>query len=255
MVEAVMSQRTIYEAGHNRSLGWPMMLADMGLLLMAFFALMVAQSNHPASAARVAPTDTVAEVNVPKDAESLLAHLRDKRIPFEPLDLTTPNDLPDEDARMAPVQVAIVPKDAVEDLRLALIDHIPTRNFSVERAGDSVVVSLGAVGNFAAGSADLDMSAQRSIQLIADVIGDVKSEIAIEGHADSSPIVSARYKDNWELAGARAVAVLRELSRSPHLAASSLRAVSFGDRRPAIVSADPKERERNRRVEIRIRPI
>lgn len=231
------------------------MLADMGLLLMAFFALMVAQSQNPASAARVAPAEAVADINVPKDAESLLAHLRDKRVPFEPLDLTMPRDLPDDEAQIAPIQAAINPQDKVDDLRLALIDHIPARNFSVERAGDSVVVSLGAVGNFVAGSADLDMNSQRTIQLIAEIVGGVTSEIAIEGHADSSPIVSTRYKDNWELAGARAVAVLRELSRSPQLAGSSLRAVSFGDSRPAIVSADPKERERNRRVEIRIRPI
>ncbi len=231
------------------------MLADMGLLLMAFFALMVAQSQNPASAARVAPAEAVADINVPKDAESLLAHLRDKRIPFEPLDLTMPRDLADDEAQIAPVPAAIAARDAVEDLRLALIDHIPARNFSVERAGDSVVVSLGVVGNFVVGSADLDANSQRTIQLIADIVGGVKSEIAIEGHADSSPIVSTRYKDNWELAGARAVAVLRELSRSPHLAGSSLRAVSFGDSRPAIVSDDPKERERNRRVEIRIRPI
>ncbi len=255
MVEPIMSMHTIYESGQNRSLGWPMMLADMGLLLMAFFALMVAQSQNQTSAVRVAPAEKLAEIIVPKDAESLIAHLRVSRIPFEPLDLTTPQDLPDDEVPTPQATVAALNKDAVEDLRHALIEQIPARNFSVERAGDSVVVSLGAVGNFPAGSADLDTSAQRTIQSIAEIIGDVKSEIAIEGHADSSPMVSARYKDNWELAGARAVAVLRELSRSPQLAGSSLRAVSFGDRRPAIVSADPKERERNRRVEIRIRPI
>ena len=93
----------------------------------------------------------------------------------------------------------------------------------------------------------------RYVEDIRKTVGD-QMEIAIEGHADSSPIQSARFKDNWELAGARAVAVLRELSRSPHLVGASLRAVSFGDQRPAIISADAKERERNRRVEIRIRP-
>lgn len=255
MVESIMSMRSIYESRQSRALGWPMMLADMGLLLMAFFALMVAQSQNPASAARVIPAEVVAEVIVPKDAESLLAHLRDKRIPFEPLDLTMPRDIFEDAAPDLPVEVPVAPRDAVEDLRRALIDHIPARHFSVEKTSDSVVVSLGAVGNFAAGSADLDTNAQRAIQFIAEIIGDVKSEIAIEGHADASPIVSARFKDNWELAGARAVAVLRELTRAPQLAGSSMRAVSFGDSRPAIISSDPKERERNRRVEIRIRPI
>ena len=255
MVEPIMSMHTIYESGQNRSLGWPMMLADMGLLLMAFFALMVAQSQNQPSAARVVPAEKLAEIIVPKDAESLIAHLRVSRIPFEPLELTTPHDLSNDEVTSILVSAAAANKDALEELRRALIEQIPERNFSVERAGDSVVVSLGTVGNFLAGSADLDTSAQRTIQSIAAIIGDVKSEIAIEGHADSSPMVSARYKDNWELAGARAVAVLRELSRSPQLAGSSMRAVSFGDRRPAIVSADPKERELNRRVEIRIRPI
>jgi flagellar motor protein MotB len=250
-----MSLHAIYEGGQNRSLGWPMMLADMGLLLMAFFALMVAQSQDPSSAARVVPRETLIEIEAPKDAESLLAHLRVNRIPFEALDLSMPLDVREVDYSTPFLPTVVVEKDSVEDLRRALIEQVPARNFSVERSGDSVVVSLGAVGNFAAGSADLDVNALRSIQSIAEIIGDVKSEIAIEGHADSSPIVSLRYKDNWELAGARAVAVLRELSRSTQLGGSSLRSVSFGDSRPAVVSADPKERERNRRVEIRIRPI
>ena len=240
-----MTARTIYDTGRNKTLGWPMMLADMGLLLMAFFALMVAQSNMPADAAKSSDEQKLVRI-VPKDAESLLANLRENRIPFEPLDLPMPPDLSD---------LAEPEKDRIEDLRRALIAQASARNFSVERAGDSIVVSLGAVGNFAPGSADLDAGAMQTIRAIVGVIGDTTSEIAIEGHADAAPVAGARFKDNWELASARAVAVLRELSRFPALSASSLRAVSFGDSRPVVLTDDPKERERNRRVEIRIRPI
>jgi chemotaxis protein MotB len=241
-----MNARSIYDTGRSKTLGWPMMLADMGLLLMAFFALMVAQSNTSADAIKSSVEPSVTRI-VPKDAESLLANLRENRIPFESLDLPMPLDLPDASA---PTE-----QDRIEDLRRALITHVTAPNFSVERAGDSIVVSLGAVGNFAPGSADLDAAALRTIHAIVGVIGETSSEIAIEGHADAAPVVGARFKDNWELAGARAVSVLREFSRFPALSASSLRAVSFGDRRPVIMTDDPKERERNRRVEIRIRPI
>lgn len=242
-----MTQRPIYDAGQKKTLGWPLMLADMGLLLMGFFALMVAQSGKPGQAAQTPLLQVPTALAVPKDAESLLANLRANRLAFEPLDLPMPQDLP----KIAEVTKA----DRVEHLRVALMGQVRGRQYSIERAGDSVVVSLGTVDSFAAGSAELDTRALQVIRSIADVIGDTQSEIAIEGHADSAPLANARFKDNWELAGARAVAVLRELSRSPALSASSLRAVSFGDQRPLSADESEIERDRNRRVEIRIRPL
>jgi len=225
-----------------------MMLADMGLLLMAFFALMVAQSGPQSDTQASLPVEKPLIRDVPKDAVSLLASLREQRVAFEPLDLTMPFDPPVRGQNG-------MGADPVEDLRRSLAESLSSRVMFVERSGDSVVVSLGSIGNFAAGSADLDASAVRSIETIAALIGGLQSEIAVEGHADAAPMSGQRYKDTWELAGARAVAVLRELKRGPGTSASSMRAVSFGDARAALGSDDPQQRERNRRVEIRIRPI
>ena len=248
------ASRILYQPTPSKGLGWPLMLADMGLLLMAFFALMIAQSGMRESN-RADMIEKPSVLDVPKDAESLMASLRDKRIAFEPLDLDVAV-IPDEPVADMVVETINESKvDRVKELFQSFNDKLTSRHFVVARSSDDIVISLGAVKNFAAGSADLDEDAQKAIQSLGVLLAGVQSEISIEGHADATPIASGRYKDNWELAAARAASVLRELSRTPGLTASSLRAVSYGDHRPVVAPTDAKSRELNRRVEIRIRPL
>ena len=247
------ASRVIYHETKSKSVGWPLMLADMGLLLMAFFALMIAQSGERSS--HRPSLDVAVPLDVPKDAESLMVNLRDKRIAFEPLDF----DLPHQHMQEYFVAVESVPvpvlQDPTQNLLQTFQEKLTSRHFTVARVGAEIVISLGAVKNFAAGSAELDDDAQRAIAHLGGLLTGIQSEISIEGHADAAPISTGRYKDNWELAAARAASVLRELSKTPGLAASSLRAVSYGDHRPIVALTDAKSRELNRRVEIRIRPL
>lgn len=242
-----MSSRALYQTPRTKSLGWPLMLADMSLLLMAFFALMVAQSGNQAVGQRNALADKAAALEIPKDATSLMASLRDHHLVFEPLDF---------DIGIAPVSIqpAFTAIDPVDAMFKSFSDQLTSRSFTVARVGEEIIISLGSVGNFAAGSADLDAGAVSSLQTLGDLLGGVSSDISIEGHADASPVAGGRFKDNWDLAGARAAAVLRELSGSPGVAESSMRAVSYGDHRPMAAAGDAKSRDSNRRVEIRIRP-
>jgi chemotaxis protein MotB len=63
-----------------------------------------------------------------------------------------------------------------------------------------------------------------------------------------------RYPTNWELAGARAASVVRLFAHSG-LPAKRLLAVSMADVRPVTSNSTPEGRARNRRIEIRLRPI
>ena len=66
----------------------------------------------------------------------------------------------------------------------------------------------------------------RSVKKVAELIGTLPNPIQLEGHTDSIPIHNARFRSNWELSCARAIAVLETLCEDFQLAQKPL----FGGR-------------------------
>jgi chemotaxis protein MotB len=82
-------------------------------------------------------------------------------------------------------------------------------------------------------------------------------QILVIGHTDNKPIGPAlvkHYPTNWELAGARAASVVRLFAHSG-LPSKRLLAVSMADAQPVASNSTPEGRARNRRIEIRLRPV
>ncbi|MEW6239091.1 MAG: OmpA family protein [Candidatus Omnitrophota bacterium] len=80
--------------------------------------------------------------------------------------------------------------------------------------------------------------------------------IEVEGHTDRVPVVSGRYKDNWELSSQRALTVIRlfqslddDPSSGVRLNMDRISAIGYGEFRPL---EERKESAINRRVEIRL---
>jgi len=64
------------------------------------------------------------------------------------------------------------------------------------------------------------------------------------------PISNARYRDNWDLSAARAIAVVREMVRVHRIDAERVRAQGFADTKPVVANDSASNRLRNRRIEI-----
>ena len=93
----------------------------------------------------------------------------------------------------------------------------------------------------------------RLLDYLAAYLRDGELLASIEGHTDNQPIHNSRYKSNWELSTARAVAVthrLLELGVDPGL----IRASGLADTRPVADNASTEGRARNRRVTIVLQP-
>ena len=110
---------------------------------------------------------------------------------------------------------------------------------------------------FATGSADLKREGQSLLkELVAELQG-VPYQIVVIGHTDNVPIgpgLAKRYPSNWELAGARASSVVRMMA-AEGIPPGQLLAISMGDTRPIAANDTSEGRERNRRIEVRIRPV
>ena len=110
---------------------------------------------------------------------------------------------------------------------------------------------------FDSGSASLDRSGTEVLGRVATQLKKSSHQILVIGHSDNKPIrptLAKRYPSNWELAGARAASVVRLFAHSG-LPTKRLYAVSVADVQPVASNATPEGRARNRRIEIRLRPV
>ena len=142
---------------------------------------------------------------------------------------------------------------AADELKIALKQQIDQGLVAVEQDEDKVIVTVGAGGAFASGSADLTPEAISIMQQIAGVNADNDSEITVSGHTDDVPLIfGSRYRDNWDLAAARSASVVQSLSADSVITDNRLEAISYGESRPVDSNDTAAGRAKNRRIEIEI---
>ena len=142
---------------------------------------------------------------------------------------------------------------AADELKIALKQQIDQGLVAVEQDEDRVIVTVGAGGAFASGSADLTPEAISIMQQIAGVNAENDSEITVSGHTDDVPLIfGSRYRDNWDLAAARSASVVQSLSADAVITDDRLEAISYGESRPVDSNDTAAGRAKNRRIEIEI---
>jgi chemotaxis protein MotB len=142
---------------------------------------------------------------------------------------------------------------AVDQLTVALRQELGQGLVAIEQRDGKVFVTVGAGGAFPSGSADLTAEAANIMNRIAFAAMSPDSTITVSGHTDDVPIAfGALYRDNWDLAAARASSVVQAIQNTGLVSAERMRAVSYGETRPVDTNASADGRERNRRIEIEI---
>ena len=141
-----------------------------------------------------------------------------------------------------------------DQLRVALKQEIGKGLAEVQREKDRVVVTVGSAGAFSSGSAKLTKQARAIMQKIAKVSGKGAGQVNVSGHTDDVPLIfGGQFRDNWDLAAARASSVVQELSKAKTIPSEKLKAISFGETKPLEQNDTREGREKNRRIEIEIK--
>ena len=144
-------------------------------------------------------------------------------------------------------------REAEAELNANLQNEIDQGMVTVERRDSTVFVTLGAGGAFPSGSAELTGAAQSIVAELAAVTSDPGSSVVVAGHTDNVPIAfGALYRDNWDLAAARAASVVQEIEALEEVPERVMSATSYGETRPIADNETAEGRERNRRIEIEI---
>jgi len=122
---------------------------------------------------------------------------------------------------------------------------------AIEQVEGKVFVTIGAGGAFPSGSADLTAAARDVMSRIAFSAMSDESTIVVAGHTDDVPI-SGIFRDNWDLAAARAASVVQSIEATGLVQPGRMQAVSYGETKPIETNDTAEGRERNRRIEISI---
>ncbi len=107
---------------------------------------------------------------------------------------------------------------------------------------------------FDSGRAEVKPSALPFLEKLAGIIRNIPNQVVIEGHTDNVPLSSASpYSSNWELSLERAFSIIHYFTIVETIAGRRFIPVGFGEYRPVAPNDTPENREKNRRIEIRIK--
>ncbi len=145
-------------------------------------------------------------------------------------------------------------KSAEDEFRVALKQEIGQGLTDVKREKDKVIITVGSAGAFKSGSAELTQKAKEIMSKIAKVSEKGTGQINVSGHTDNVPLIfGGQFRDNWDLAAARAASVVQSISKSGDIPLDRLMAISYGESKPLDSNNTSAGRSKNRRIEIEIK--
>ncbi len=141
-----------------------------------------------------------------------------------------------------------------DDLPLLLRQELKSSDHVIIREEPGAVrIELGEDVLFASGRADLKGASFETFSKVARLLVLVPYTIVVEGHTDNVPLMlGSRFKNNRELALARAMSVIRHLIEKEGVPPKQVAAGAYGSFRPRASNVTAEGRGLNRRVEIAI---
>ena len=217
---------------------WVVSYSDIITILLVLFVALAAhslQDRIPARRITQTPPSPAVKSVAPQPAAA------------EAAPVARPNSLPGTDAPKPDVASAT---NALRDAEKALQD----KGIHPVLESRGLVISLPQSILFPSGEDSIGRDALPIIAQIAGVVAGIPNKISLVGHADSIPIHTTRFRNNWELAAARSVSLLEVLSTRYGIPESRLSIASPGANSPKGDNETEDGRAENRRVEIIILP-
>jgi chemotaxis protein MotB len=247
---------------------WLITFADLMVLLMCFFVLMLSFSEmDPEKFKLMSGSLTeafgvqteVTATDVPKGT-SLTANEFSPAVP-EPTDEnevrqhTVDSNLDTLDLglelrlRELKAQEEAAARQA-QELREIFRQEIDDGRLLIRQDGSNVVIQLLEKDSFPSGSAELEAASRATLERIALLVGAMTGAITVSGHTDNVPIRSGSlYRSNWDLSAARAASVAHELLAAG-LDPARLMVSGHADTQPRASNDTAANRALNRRVDI-----
>ncbi|MGB0127794.1 MAG: flagellar motor protein MotD [Rhodocyclaceae bacterium] len=228
---------------------WLVSYADFITLLFAFFVTMYALSSVNEGKYRVLSDSLVqAFRNVTVNTSGARISPNASMVAVTPVAAAIRKDPKTEERRKAAREKM---RNMARDILAAMAPLVQDGKVRVTETARGVTVEINASVLFASGDARLDPSAVRALRAVAEIMAATEFPVTVEGHTDTTPIVTAQFPSNWELSVVRASSVVR-LFVDAGVQPRNLTATGYGEQRPVADNTTPEGRARNRRVSVLI---
>lgn len=233
-----------HEPNHER---WLVSYADYVTLLFAVFVVMFASSHadhQKAEQVSVSVRKAYASGMLGRQAPA-------KAVSLPPALSAAPTPAPRDETK-SPLAARMMAElqRSLETLSSELEKEIQSGKIRVRMETRGLVISLQESALFAPGADTILPEIKPSLDRIAEAIRKLPNPVRLEGHTDSTPIHTARFRNNWELSVARAVTTLDYLTLKAMLPIRRFAVAGYGDSIPAADNSTPDGRARNRRVDV-----
>lgn len=247
--------RRKHSQAHENHERWLVSYADFITLLFAFFVVMFASSQANSLKAKQV-SDSVREAFQHGEMSAAISvvlgrgkHEVEKR-PDSPDHSTSVQKgsppAPESTARQAPADLS---KTAAQ-LQKVLAKELDAGKISVRLDSRGLVISLREAAFFASGDDAVSASSFPIMEKVAVGIRGLPNSVRLEGHTDAIPIHNARFRNNWELSTARAIAMLEILRDRFGLDTSRVAVAGYGENAPVDTNDTEEGRAHNRRVDL-----
>jgi len=247
-----MAKKRGPEAPENHE-RWLVSYADFITLLFAFFVVMFASSQtDKARAKQVSQAVEKAleeghSVGVPAAVAKILGGTVDDKGQGNAM-MKGPGGAQHAAKEAQPEVVELLPP--LQRLNKELADEIKAGKLEVRLETRGLVISLRQSAFFPSGGDAVDTGTLPTIKKLAELIGTLPNPIQLEGHTDSIPIHNVRFRSNWDLSCARAIAMLDTLCDTFQLPRERFSVVGRAETAPIDTNDTPEGRARNRRVDV-----
>ena len=247
---------------------WLITFADLMVLLMCFFVLMLSYSEMDREKfklmsgsmteafgvqADVSATDTPKGTSL--EASEFSPAIPDATAENEVRQHTVDSDLNTLDLGLElRLRELKAQEDAAanqaQELRAVFHQEIDDGRLLIRQDGSNVVIQLLEKDSFPSGSAALEAGSSETLGKIGALVNGMTGAITVSGHTDNVPIRNGgQYRSNWELSAARAASVGHELLAAG-LEPTRLMVSGHADTQPRAANDTPANRALNRRVDI-----
>jgi len=242
-------------AEHENHERWLVSYADFITLLFAFFVVMFASTQADKQKAK-AVSESVKEALEHGEFSAAISTVlgRGKHENSR----TAPNAdrvNQSENLKPPPPSPAAAPHPgdlakSLEQLQQALAAEIAAGKIGLKLEPRGLVISLREAAFFASGD---DAVAPASVDMLAKIAAqtqDISNPVRLEGHTDSIPIHNSRFRSNWELSSARAIAMMELLRQRFNLPPERMSVAGYAENAPVDSNDTPEGRAHNRRVDL-----
>jgi chemotaxis protein MotB len=139
---------------------------------------------------------------------------------------------------------------SMQFLNQALAEEINAGRIAVHLEARGLVISLRQAAFFPSGGDAIAASGLSSLEKISYTIRDLPNAVRFEGHTDSAPIHTRRFRSNWELSSARSIAMLKLFAGRFGIPGARFAVAGYAETKPVDSNDSAAGRAHNRRVDI-----